>query len=164
MIQRVYRNSPPDGGALANAPRDYVKVEFARRLQAAMVRKGWNQSELARRAQEHLPKGAPKGSRVGRDNVSQYIRGRVLPAPHTLAALAEALGVEPADLLPSRGVPQASTEHTPRSFSDTPDGNVWVRVNLAVSSTDALKIMEITQKYVEDQPIRSGSGRLKKDR
>lgn len=163
MVRHVYRNDAPKGGSLANAPRDYVKVEFARRLQAAMIKKGWNQSELARRAEAYLPKEAPKGSRVGRDNVSQYIRGHVLPAPHTLAALAGALGVKPADLLPSRGV-RATTENAPRSFNDMPDGNVWVRINLAMEPGDAFKVMELTRKYVEDQPVREGSGRLKKDR
>lgn len=64
-----------------------IKAEFARRLQTAMVGRGWNQSELARRASECLPKPAPgqtRGHAIGRDLISHYVRGAMLPGPSNL--------------------------------------------------------------------------------
>lgn len=122
--------------SLKGAPTATIKAEFARRLQRAMIDKGWNQSELARRAQEHLTEG-----RLGRDNVSQYIRGMVLPGPANLHALAEALDVKPADLVPARAIPSAADQAPPFEAKDLGDGNVWLRVNQAVDKRVAHKIM-----------------------
>lgn len=82
----------------ANAGSDLARVEFGKRLQRAMMDKGFSQSELARVASLQL------GKHFGRDSVSQYIRGETLPNPERLAALARALGVSDEDLLPSRGL------------------------------------------------------------
>lgn len=63
------------------------KQEFGKRLSGAMLSKGWNQSELARRAD------------IGRDSVSGYVRGHNLPNSQHLAKLARALNVPPSYLL-----------------------------------------------------------------
>jgi transcriptional regulator with XRE-family HTH domain len=57
------------------------------RLKALILEKGWNQSELARRA----------GMRPS--NVSNYLRGTNVPNPTQLAKLAAALGTTAGDLL-----------------------------------------------------------------
>ncbi len=129
----------PKGPALhEGAPVEAVKIEFAHRLQQAMIKKGWNQSELARQAQLHLP-----GGRLGRDNVSTYIRGSVLPGPNNLHALATALGVKVDDLLPSRGVPSAADKSPPLDYRDLGDGNVWLKINQAIPRRLALRIMNM---------------------
>ncbi|MBM3530512.1 MAG: helix-turn-helix transcriptional regulator [Alphaproteobacteria bacterium] len=74
-----------------------VRQEFARRLQRMMIAKGWNQSELARRAAPYMPDKA-----MVRDSISKYIRARSLPGPLALTALSKALGCQPDDLLPVR--------------------------------------------------------------
>ena len=61
-------------------------MEFARRLQAKRNEKGWTQSELARRMAPLL-----KDSRIGRDNISKYVRGKVLPLPPLLEAMSKVL-------------------------------------------------------------------------
>lgn len=141
-VRRVARRSayqnPPPTEVPANAPVEEVKAEFARRLNAFMVRKGWNQSELARRAEGYSP-----GKRFGRDNVSVYIRGMVLPGPLHLNALAQALGVEPSDLLPTRGVPQAGDKNPTFDMRDLGDGRVWLRVNQAIEWDVAMEIMKL---------------------
>ena len=81
-----------------------IKNEFARRLEARRIELGWNQSELARRASEHLPKpakGQKQGHSIGRDQISHYSRGISLPRPEVLRSLAKALGCEPRDLVPA---------------------------------------------------------------
>jgi transcriptional regulator with XRE-family HTH domain len=79
------------------APPVAIRMQFAKRLQDALNEKGWTQSELARRVAPKL-----KDSRIGRDNISKYVRGKVLPLPAALHAIAEVLGMEAKDLLPSR--------------------------------------------------------------
>jgi transcriptional regulator with XRE-family HTH domain len=121
-----------------------IKAEFARRLQAAMIEKGWNQSELARRANEHLPKparGQARGKQIGRDSVSHYMRGRMIPLPAYLNAIAKALGVEPAALLPARTPQAAST--APYEMKGLPDGRVYLRISRTLRQATAMKIMAL---------------------
>jgi transcriptional regulator with XRE-family HTH domain len=112
-------------------------MDFAKRLQDALNEKGWTQSELARRMAPML-----KESRIGRDNISKYVRGKVLPLPAALEAMAKVLGVEAKDLLPSRGT-QTSTEMSPLDVRDIGAGRVWLQVNQAVDWPVALKIMNL---------------------
>ena len=137
-MKKAYYNRPPTGDLPANAPRDAVKAEFARRLQAAMVKKGWNQSELARNAA-----GYTSDNTFGRDNVSLYIRGQVLPGPVHLAALSRALGMKPDELLPTRGAPSADERVPPLDVRDAGNGRAWLRVNMAVEWSVALEVMKL---------------------
>lgn len=141
MARRAYVN-PPSGGELpANAPKDAVKIEFARRLQAAMIAKGWQQSDLAREAEKQLP----KNKRFGRDSVSLYIRAKSLPGPLYLKALCGALGTKSEDLLPTRGIPSAGENNPAMDARDLGDGNVWLRINQAVPWSEALKVMQLVK-------------------
>lgn len=122
----AFHNAAPQG-LPQGAPPEAVKTEFARRVQAAMVNKGWNQSELARRAALHMP-----DKKFGRDNVSNYIRGTSMPGPTHLNALARALGVQAKELVPARGMPSADDKAPPLDVKDLTDGRAWLRVNQAV--------------------------------
>lgn len=128
--------NPPPGGLPQGAPVEAVKAELAKRLQQAIVEKGWNQSELARRAAIHMPDKI-----FGRDNVSNYIRGASLPGPGHLKALARALGKDPLDLLPTRGMPSVEDKVPAFDMRDVGGGQVWLRVNQAVSWDVATQIM-----------------------
>lgn len=127
----------------ASAPREAVKVEFARRLRTALIQKGWTQSELARMAEKHL-KG---GQRFGRDTISQYMRAKSLPGPIFLDAICKALGKAPDDLLPSRGMPTIGEPSAPPfEFRDMSDGTAWLRINKRYSISTVLKMLELDQK------------------
>ena len=146
---KVFHNSPPDDVTnAASAPVEAIKREFAKQLQNRMVEKGWNQSELARRAADHTTSG-----RFGRDVISGYIRGRNLPGPTMLHALSEALECEPSDLLPARDVP--SVDKTTPSFDmkEMEDGRVWLRINRSVDWSTAAEIMSLIRK--EDAPTKT---------
>lgn len=131
-------NRKPDDRPLpSGAPKDAIKNEFARRLQHKIAEKGWSQSETARQAAMHMPKGQD----FGRDNISGYVRGLSLPGPVMLSALSKALGCDPIDLVPS--APSVDTRHPPLEVKDSGDGRAWIRINQAVDWPVALKIMEL---------------------
>jgi transcriptional regulator with XRE-family HTH domain len=151
MKRKAHYNRPPSEQPLAFAPRDVVLLEFSRRLQRRMIDKGWNQSDLARHAEAALNKrrSAEGGSHktFGRDLVSNYIRASMLPGPVRLAALADALGCSPDDLLPAQAVPSTDTRVSPIEIKDAGGGMAWLRVNQAVPFSLALKIGSLLDEW-----------------
>jgi transcriptional regulator with XRE-family HTH domain len=127
-----------DAPTQVTASPDAIKADFGHRLQAALNEKGWNQSELARRVAPLLPR-----SSIARDNISKYVRGKVLPSPLALEAISTALGKKPADLLPVRRSAVSSTDNPPLDARDLGDGSVWLKVNQAVDWDTALQIMKL---------------------
>lgn len=123
----------------ATAPAEAAMTEFARRVQAAMVEKGWNQAELARRATLHMPGKAT----MSRDTISKYVNAVTLPGPERLAALAKALGKEPSDLLSTRGVTLGGDRVPAFDMRDSGDGRIWLRINQEVTYEQAMKIMAV---------------------
>jgi transcriptional regulator with XRE-family HTH domain len=136
--QRPYFNRPPQG-LKGDIPPDAALAEFASKLQELMLKKNWNQSDLARAAAKFMP-----DKKFNRDNISQYIRGLTFPYPLRLAALARALGVDPQELRP-RGtvVPGAGDRTPPLDVRALGDGKVWLRVNQAVDLQTAMKVLSI---------------------
>lgn len=124
---------PPDMSA--ETARDL----FAQSLQRAMNEKRWIAAELSRR------------SGIGRDNISKYLRGKILPKDLHLNALAKALGKKPEDLLPARPAIPGQREHPPLDIRDIGDGNCWVRVNQAVPAKLAYKILGLLSGLNGDQ-------------
>jgi transcriptional regulator with XRE-family HTH domain len=116
-------------------------MDFARRLQGLLSERGWTQSELARRMAPLL-----KESRIGRDNISKYVRGKVLPLPAALEAMAKVLGVESKDLLPSRATQTVSDELAPLNLRDIGAGRYWVQINQALDEDVALEILRLLKK------------------
>jgi len=117
------------------APKHLTKQEFGRRLYQLMIARGWNQSELARKAD--LP----------RDSISTYIRGRTLPTPKSLQQMADALGVAPADILPN-AIESAVDEDIPSiemRVSTSAPSKAWLRINRLVSLTTAAKVIEMIE-------------------
>lgn len=129
------------------APRHLTKQEFGRRLYSLMLNRGWHQSELAR--QSGLP----------RDSISVYVRGRSLPTPTSLQALARAFGISAQELLPNH-VEGAIDEDAPSldiKVSPNMPGSAWLRVNRLVSVKTALRIAELLESE-DNAANRSGSG------
>ncbi len=115
------------------APKYITKQEFGRRVYAYMLKKRWNQSELAREAG------------IARDMVSRYIRGQALPTPKTLDSLALALGVSTADLLPNATI-EGVKEDVPAfelKVSPADPAVAYLRVNQLVSRETADQISSL---------------------
>ena len=139
---------PPQGSAASTgAPPEAIRMDFARRLQSKLNEKGWTQSELARRMAPLL-----KDSRIGRDNISKYVRGKVLPLPPALEAMARVLEMRSSELLPMRAASAAGTEHPPVSVRSMGDNEqVWMQINMALSWDKALEIQKIIRRKSEDE-------------
>lgn len=136
-----FHNADPADSLPPSMPKEIARVEFGRRINRMLILKGWNQSELARKANAHKPEGSV--ATMNRDLVSKYVRGEALPNPARLQMLADAFGVKPRDLLPDRGAPEAGEAMPPVDVRDSGDGTVWLRVNQSVPWGDALKILNI---------------------
>lgn len=117
-----------------------VRSDFARRLARLMGERGWNQSEMSKRAQQQLPKGSDK--KIGRDSISLYVNGKAMPGPIHLKAIADALRVDIVELVPSKGDGGSSGE--PPKFMmraiDGDDGHVMLHINQRVRTEVAVSI------------------------
>lgn len=137
MPTPVYHpDDPVDWDPSKEYPPEALKAEFGRRLQLAMTRRGWSQSELARRAA------------IGRDSVSVYIRGRSLPGFLHLDALCKALGLTRADLMPEVMQRSSARVWTAGGVSGSPlemrlqdDGRIWMRFSTAVTVAQAIAVL-----------------------
>ena len=142
MVTRKARWAAPPQPAPGDAPLinqdtpvEVVRQIFGRNLWTQLSLKGWNQSELARRAN------------ISRDSVSTYVRALALPDPANLQKIAQALGVEPSVLNP--GVDQAGVESAVASveFKESVGrpGFAWLRVNREVPFSVAVKILALLE-------------------
>jgi transcriptional regulator with XRE-family HTH domain len=109
-------------------------LEFSKRLLALRVDKGYNQSELAIRASAYLPDRRS----FSRASISRYEMGENIPGPNTLAALAQALGVEPAELLP-RTI--GAGQRAPVFLEADSEGHARLSLDIRLPYDLALKIM-----------------------
>jgi transcriptional regulator with XRE-family HTH domain len=136
--------------AKARAERELqLRALFARRLEAARVEKGWNMSELARRATACLPKpkkGQLQGVGIGRDLMSHYSRGKSRPRAEYLEAIAKALGTTREALMPtSPGSAPPPPVHSPMKFEELEDGRVLLQINRVVSREAALAVVRLLE-------------------
>lgn len=136
-----YNQAPSDQELPANAPREAVCREFAKKLQAQLDKKGWNQTDLAKAATKHMVSG-----KVTRDSVSNYIRGKNIPYPPALAAITKALGLRSSnELIASRNIPSVDNETPPIDVRDAGEGMAWLRINRAVSWDIAVQVLKLIQ-------------------
>lgn len=136
MSRNAWHGLTPSKDSASLTPQHITKQEFGRRLYELMIRKGWNQSELARRA------------RLGRDSISTYVRGVSFPDPKNLQALCEALDVSREELLPNAVESAMDREHPAFEIKQAhgDPSKVWLRVNRMVSAETAAQIFALLNK------------------
>lgn len=126
------------GGNMPTNDIDYsqkilTRQEFGKRLYNFMIERRMSQSDLSR------------ASSMGRDSISQYVRGRSVPSPKNLSKLAEALDVEVDVLFPNYDA-QANASERPtleiKSIESDAE-HFWLRVNMKVPAAKALEVLKI---------------------
>jgi len=121
-----------------SASTEAVRREFSRRLRLALSEKGWNQSELARRASKFMADG-----KLGKDLISRYVKGETLPNPPSLNAICKALDKQPNDLVSPRDRGLSLPDFEMRA---TREGRTFLRVNKECSLATAIEIVQLLQK------------------
>jgi transcriptional regulator with XRE-family HTH domain len=129
-------------------PPAAIRLEFGRNVQYHLNEHGWTQAELARRMAPLM-----KESRVGRDNISKYVRGKVLPLPPALEAMAKVFGCESRDLLPSRAM--RATEHAPIGLRDLGDGRAWLEIHVSQELPWATALKVIGLLRGDERPLQA---------
>ena len=126
------------GGIMPPSDVDYsqkvlTRQEFGRRLYNFMMQKKFSQSELAR------------ASGMGRDSISQYVRGRSVPSPKNLVKLADALDVEVDVLFPNYDAQANAVEQPTLELKsiEADAEHFWLRINMKVPAEKALAVMQI---------------------
>lgn len=84
----------------------------------------------------------PDGKSVGRDSISNYLRGINLPGSVPLNAIAKALGVSPEHLLP-RPVVKQERQMPEFAIKEVSEGKSFLQINKIVETAKALKIAAI---------------------
>lgn len=119
-----------------------TKEEFAQDLYRRMISKGWNQSELAERAG------------LTRNAISVYMRAQALPSPDSLAKLAAAFDMEPADLMPNHVTAAIDVDVAvlEMKISTSDPTKAWLRINRLVRVDTAANII----KMLNDDDVAEG--------
>lgn len=134
-----HTSKPSAVSSSALSPKQLTKQEFGRRLQALMLERSWNQSDLARNAI------LEDGRAMGRDAVSSYVNGHSFPSPKSLDALAKAFNLPKEELLPNSMMLAMDAEHPEfelRVAAGHP-GKAWVRINRMMSMATATDIARL---------------------
>lgn len=138
----TYTTQPKPASKKAQEPealsnRHMVKAEFAKRLYAKIMEKGWTQSEFARNCD------------LARDAISTYVRGRSIPSPVALEKMATVLSVKPEELLPNY-FESAQTKVEPSlEIKATPneEGYMWIKLNMRLPKKVAMQIFMLAQEH-----------------
>ncbi|MEM9341752.1 MAG: helix-turn-helix transcriptional regulator, partial [Pseudomonadota bacterium] len=127
---------------------------FATRIKAEMAQRGWSQSELADRASRFLP----KGHKIQRYSINNYVKETALPRDAFLLAIAKALGTTPEDLLPERGLrPKDAAALPTTDVRDTGDGMAFLRLNRRVPWPVAVEILKLVNDAdIAEEPQNDG--------
>lgn len=139
MPRRRHYPAPDAVKASGASPfsHENLKEEVARRINALLDAKGWNQSELSRRASVL----APKGVQIERSRIHTICSGKHLPNQVALSAIAKAFGVKTTDLIPEDKVVWDGAVTPPISMSTQPDGKTRLKIDMAVDMGTAIKVL-----------------------
>lgn len=142
MVRKSRFTMPPSDLADTDfIPDQLSNQEFGRRVFKLLVEREMTQSELSR------------ASGIGRDGISRYVAGKALPTPKNLKKLADALNVAPVDLLPKSLFAAIEEDQPSIEFRQAAGHNrVWLRINRAMSSSIATKIIGMIEE--EDSQVR----------
>jgi transcriptional regulator with XRE-family HTH domain len=103
-------------------------LEIGKKIQEKIEQKNWNQSDLARAAS------------MGRDSISTYIRGLVMPEPKNLKRLADALECGVSELSPYKTIKIDNGQIF--EIKEADNGNFLIKINRRVTANQAAAIFD----------------------
>jgi transcriptional regulator with XRE-family HTH domain len=123
------------------------REEFGKRLYQALIDADMSQSDLAREVFNETKEDPRTGYEivVGRDRISQYVKGRQFPEPRTFKKICEVLGKKPEELAPKMvgsTIERENPSFEIRMVGDRIDA-VLLRINKIVPLSLATKIGEM---------------------
>ncbi|MEM8773848.1 MAG: helix-turn-helix transcriptional regulator [Pseudomonadota bacterium] len=136
-----------------NPTPESARYHLSKRLKQELELRNWTQAELARRASQHLP-----GGDISRDNISNYIREKVLPGPAFLVAIAKALGTTKEDLVPDYDSARSKVfaHAPPTDVKDAGNNNAFLRINRQLPWPVVVDILALINK--SDEKERNSDG------
>jgi transcriptional regulator with XRE-family HTH domain len=129
---------------LAAKPTRQMQRTLARKIKAALEQRKLTYKAAAEEIAVLMVEGT-----ISTVSVWQYAHGRAWPRPPVLAALCEALGVNPSELTEQASANSDDVEDDDDmpdpavSVVDRGDGRAWIEVAQEVSWADALQILVI---------------------
>ena len=141
--QKVRDTDAPEAFHVSMALIDEsIRRDFGKHLGELLARHDppWGPSDLARKVFGTID-GTATGFAKGRDLVSKYLRGITFPNNKTLDAIAKALGVAKADVLPPAYRAVLRKGQRQNYIKETDDGFFEVRIEGKVPHDVALDIM-----------------------
>ena len=123
------------------------REEFGKRLYQALLDADMSQSDLAREVfnETRIDPTTQYEVVVGRDRISQYVKGRQFPEPRTFKKICEVLGKKPEELAPTMvgsTIERESPSFEIKMIGDRIDA-VLLRINKIVPLALATKIGEM---------------------
>lgn len=103
-------------------------LEIGKKIQEKIEQKNWNQSDLARAAN------------MGRDSISTYVRGLVMPETKNLKRLADALECSVSDLSPYKTIKIDNGQIF--EIKEADNGNFLIKINRRVTANQAAAIFD----------------------
>jgi transcriptional regulator with XRE-family HTH domain len=125
-------------------------AEFGRKLEQAMLKKDWSQSDLSAKVWGRTTDSRGYDVAKGRDRISAYIKGQSVPTPKNLKKIADALSMTPDELLPPASV---AAEKAKPTFALSPiEGRsdfykLHINMELTVQLVEMTEITEYLSGY-----------------
>jgi transcriptional regulator with XRE-family HTH domain len=131
IIRRTSERTP----SITVLPKTARNQEFGKRLRDLMQKKGVQQYEVA------------DALNIGRDSMSGYARGRIMPLKDRLEDIAKFLQVDPTELVPHFGMDVSNNEIAPHfDLKIGEDGTAWLAINQRLPADLALEIAALVRK------------------
>lgn len=156
MSRNAKRYLPSAETAGATAVERHELATFSETLHRELLARGWSQSDLAKKIwNEERTDSRGYTSVVGRDRVSSWVRGRVLPDPKSLKRIADALDMSAEDLAPNLTAAAVSKQEPTLGITAVAGRHdqVLLQVRMLVPLKVAVDVAGILQRAEEEAKL-----------
>jgi transcriptional regulator with XRE-family HTH domain len=120
--------------------------DFSRHLHALMAERGWNQSELARRAFGTVVKDGREVPQK-RDRVSEWVNAIAFPSEENMKAMAKAFGIEVEQLAPNIGRAPVDRGTARLAIAQREDGRWHVQIDDVFTTEQLEQLQKLLREF-----------------